>query len=58
MVSGANFRFVLAPYLMPDIINLRFLQLIATEPKLQISTIKTKYLASSYFQIVNVSELG
>jgi hypothetical protein len=25
------------------------LQLIADEPKLQISTIKTKYLASSYF---------
>jgi hypothetical protein len=28
------------------------LQLIATEPKLQISTIKTKYLASSFFQIL------
>jgi hypothetical protein len=29
-----------------------FLQLIATEPKLQISTLKTKYPASSYLQIL------
>jgi hypothetical protein len=35
-----------------------YLQLIATEPKLQISTVKTKYLVSSFFEIlINISQL-
>ena len=39
--------------------KLRLLQLIATEPKLQISSVKTKYLAPFHFAIytVNVSQV-
>jgi len=43
---------------IPCFKNTRELQLISTEPKLQISTLKTKYLATSHFaDIVNISVL-
>jgi hypothetical protein len=35
-----------------NILGSPHVQLIATEPKLQISTIKTKYLAPAFFQIL------